>query len=452
MKKVITMFALMAVFSLPSLAQADESMECANDADCPDGMICAIADCKPCPDGEECPSCEPMGECFEVYVPTGCSTDQDCPEGSQCVSMPCACDCKACPEGEECEPCGPCDCDDLGECMPIYEDDPGGWYGEECETDEDCPVEFKCEEVSWGQCGGSTPTCAPCTCAACDPDDESCDPEDCECPPCDEQGEAPECFEETVKMCTFSPTECEADADCGDGFECLAQEICYGYGTACACPDIACACEPCPEGEECEACECEELPPCDCPEEEEYVEECETVGSYCVPRQVACSDDADCFEGWTCEDFGGDCACPMCECMSEDCAEGEECALPEECSCPPCDCSDETEAYCVPAGWKDAGFNSGETMGSADFLSEATGDGEDKGGENQAPETPDPNADTGEEGAESEAPADDAAGGSDGSSGCTAGAGHNSSAGLLFLALLFALAVSRRRFASVVKS
>lgn len=450
MKKIFSLFVLIGMLGIPALAGADEVLECADDADCPDGMICAIADCKPCPDGAECPACEPMGECYEVYTPEGCETDADCPDDMECVPMPCACACMACEEGEECEPCECPDCPDDGECMPKYDDPPDGWYADECESDADCPAEFKCEEIGYGSCGGATPACPPCTCMACDPDDEECDPEDCECPPCEEEFVEPECTEEIVKVCMFVPEECEADADCADGFECVAQEVCYGMGTSCACPEIVCACETCPDGEECEPCECPEVPPCDCDDEEEYVEECETLGAYCVPQQITCEDDEGCPEGWECLDFPDDCVCPMCDCAVPPCPEGEECPEPD-CDCGPCECEEGGgESYCVPDGWAEAGFESGGSMGSADFLTETANDSTDKGGE-ENPQSPDPNGEEGGANAEIQAEEGDDGDEGDDDSGCTTGTGNAGPAGLVLLALLALALLATRRF-SLVKN
>ncbi len=217
-----------------------------------------------------------------------CMSDQDCPEGYGCVMMACACaDCAPCPDGEECEPCPPCDCPEEGEgwCEDLGDDyDDWGFYGGECDVDGDCPLGFSCEMVSV-PCA-TNPTCPPCECMSCDPDDPECEDLPCECPDCPE----PEaCEPEEMGYCVYDMIDCESDADCGAGFECLEVEECWGSGSSggCACPP--CACETCPDGEECEPCEC---PPCECDDEPvEWVSE----EGYCVP------------DGWSeiIEDAGG---------------------------------------------------------------------------------------------------------------------------------------------------
>ena len=254
--------------------------------------------------------------------PQACSSDEDCPENSSCVRVPCA----TCPMGEECPPCEP-----EGYCSP---DGPEGFFGAECDNDADCPEGFTCEEHSFGSCGG-TATCPACDCVPC-PEGEECP--DCECPPCEPE-EPPDCEEETVHLCVFHPAQCSQDQDCDPGFVCYQEEICSGGGAT------SCACEACPDGEDC--------PPCECPEEPEIPEDdgCELVGGVCAPDQIACAGDGECPDGWECVELAFLCACD-CGCAAPPCPEGEECP-PPDCECPPCECEEDAERYCLPPGWDD---------------------------------------------------------------------------------------------------
>ncbi|MBM4354980.1 MAG: hypothetical protein FJ109_14545 [Deltaproteobacteria bacterium] len=361
-----------------------------------------------------------------------CTTDADCPEGSQCVAVPCACACPACDpdSGAECPPCECPDCPEGGECVEI-DVGPGPWYGDECEQDADCPMDFTCQEVPL-PCA-TEPVCPPCACAGCDPDSEDCtDPPECECEPCEEPDPLP-CEETTAKVCIYEPKECTADTDCAEGFECLEIEECSGVG-GCAC--TGCACPDCPEGEECPPCDCPTDPlPCEC-EEEEFAEECTVVGAFCAPKQQECTTDDECPEGWECAGFVGglDCACAACECTT--CAEGEECP---ECNCPPCDCPEAgTELYCLPGGWSEAGYT--------DYEAQALGTekGEDDGGTPEDPASPEPDGGAeqtgGTGGSKENAATDDT-----GTKGCTAGNTSTGGLGLLLLAALAVLTLRRSR-------
>ncbi|MBM4372627.1 MAG: hypothetical protein FJ098_13280 [Deltaproteobacteria bacterium] len=366
-----------------------------------------------------------------------CQSDADCPEGYGCMLMTCACACED-PEGE-------CDCgcpEDQGFCEYLGDDgwdDPGFWGGE-CETAEDCPVGFICEEI---QAPCAMPACPPCACAGCAPDDPECEPEPCECPEC-ELPEDWECEPETYGVCTYDMVDCESDDDCGEGFECLEVEECWGGGSGCACP----GCEACPEGEECEPC-----PPCDCDDGgAEYFEECEVVGSFCSPKEQPCEEDGDCLEGWECmliASGGGStsCACPDCACAP--CEEGEEC---EPCDCPPCECEEEDpmpeelleEGYCVPEGWGAIIQESGAAdYGSYEEARDAMAGelyGSDGDGEGKALQVGAPEGDNGGGGG-----GGTGAAGSDPATGCATGQSAGAAPLVLLLAALAALALLPRR-------
>lgn len=297
-----------------------------------------------------------------------CNTDQDCSAGEYCMWDPCPA--IACAPGQTCpEPV----CPNTGMCSS------GGtdvWYGDQCAADADCPAGFTCETTSLG-C--ETYGCG-CACPPCDPASGSCPECICDCPA------PPACDQALISVCTYSPTTCATDADCDEGFECAADEICYG--SSCACPGVDCVCATCPEGTTCPPCECPEPPPCDCPTDP--VETCEVVGSLCQPVPVSCTADADCPATWECVEFGGigtDCACAMCDCMDPAMCDPTDTACLEattNCNCPPCDCPTEpttsTEAYCLPAGWGAlaTGSSSQNSRGespTAEFLNHADDSG-----------------------------------------------------------------------------
>lgn len=352
-----------------------------------------------------------------------CQTDADCEEREVCVLAPG--ECPPCTPGGECPPC---DEPTAGECAPA--DGGGGfWSGLSCEADSDCPDLFTCDEVSV-PCA-MPPTCG---CADCDPDGGEC-PE-CDCPEVDETP----CESETVKTCVYEPATCEADADCGAGFECYAQEVCSGGGSSCGCA-------PCAEGETCEPCECDDEPVSD-------EGSCETVGSYCAPKPTPCKADADCPEGWECAALDMGCACPACAC-----AEGEECT-----GCGDCTCDSEGDGLCLPGGWSeavavaaDAGGEGGQGGGSGGGASGPTkgGLGDFLGGAAESFDQGNGGGnDNGGAGGNDDGSGDGAGGaggtggsGGSGSSGCAVTASAATGFAAIFLVLLAIFAVLTRRVA-----
>jgi uncharacterized protein (TIGR03382 family) len=371
-----------------------------------------------------------------------CESDDDCEEGEGCVKEPCA----TCAPGEECPPCDP-----QGECVAMEPAGPPTLVTNiECDSDADCPTFFACTEQTLPCANGGSSDCA---CAGCDSSEgEECPP--CECPEPDET-EWEDCGD-TLMVCTWTLQECEADADCGAGFECMADEVCYGSGGGgCAC--AGCVCPDCPEGEECPPCDCPEEIECDCPEEEPEGEVvCETVGAWCVPAEVECADASACPEGWECADVpngnGTSCSCGPCACDSEG---------GEDCECPPCECGDEEEQsalMCLPAGWSEViaadavvGYE-GEMSGggsyeggAADDLfggGEQAGGGEGGGGVGGPGTSEDPKSPTGESD-------EDNSGGSgvsdDDRGGCSAVGTSAGGALAMLLLALFAVVTLRRR-------
>lgn len=305
--------------------------------------------------------------CLASAQAADCASDADCPFGYVCMPVPCAMGCQA---GEECPPC-----EETSQCVGDSEgEDEKGWISGECAADPDCPMFFKCEEV---RIPCESAGCAPCGCPDC-PDGEECPA--CECPPCDEP---PPCEDETAMMCVYKPVACSADSDCEEGFECVEEEVCSG-GSACSCG--GCACSPCPEGEDCPPCDCEQEPECACDDQPPAEEQCEVFGAWCAPKEIDCGSGRACPDGWECAEFEEACACPDCACASQDCPEGEECRPADECECPPCDCADETAKLCVPGGWREAGIVTEE--GTPAYAGEEGGkkDGDGNGEETGNPD------------------------------------------------------------------
>lgn len=134
----------------------------------------------------------------------------------------------------------------------------GAFAADPCDSNADCPAGYQCEL--------SAPTIG------------------CPSPPPDCQGDAcnVDCRdgEPGSGVCVEIPASCTSDADCGEGFLCIAAPI------ACAAPD----CPAGPEGDE-----CRELASCDDAQSEGYCHE--------DFRPASCDTDADCGEGDVCERF-----------------------------------------------------------------------------------------------------------------------------------------------------
>ncbi len=376
MKRLI----LILVFCLTPLVAFSESEEvpasCTSDVDCPEGTSCQQLPmmgmaCDP-DDEESCPEMIPEYACLpdEGWTEDICTTDADCSEGSICLRTPCpACECAPCTDEEDCPPCDCPPCDESGICVPEHGNEGhGSLVGDLCDTDEQCPMSFTCQEIETSSCGTMVDPPS-CVCPSCTPGEE--------CPPCDcddeptpddggstpampgadeedgreKEGREEDCVPETEQRCVFTPIDCLEDADvCGDGFYCAPIESCsvsgWSGGTGCVCAD-------CPEGEECPPCECDEDPVP--PSGEEEI--CETEAAICAPEEIECAENSDCPEDWECAGIPQWNETTMCTCAPCDCpdCEGDDC---EPCECPPCECDDidpepEILSLCLPEGWLD---------------------------------------------------------------------------------------------------
>jgi MYXO-CTERM domain-containing protein len=249
-----------------------------------------------------------------------CETDADCAQGLVCeVVGAIACAVPDCPPGEECPEPEPCEPEEFSECVPGP-----------CTSDADCGEGLKCLSVSSETCTGSA--------MACDPDDEECVVVEVE----------PVCETVTEQYCAPDWVgECEADADCGEGFTCVAAEICEcssGERSDEAEPGVEVDPAPDSEAEPAPDPEAEPAPDPDAvPEQEpepvpEPICECYPTGEkYCEPKEVACESAADCPEGWTCEQVG---------------AVAVACTVPDDGSEPVCEPAEDPVYQCMPPYWE----------------------------------------------------------------------------------------------------
>lgn len=209
-----------------------------------------------------------------------CEVASDCAEGLACeVIGGVDCACPAGPDGSA---------DDCEACTPVEERAcvPGP-----CSDDGDCGDGFVCATFEV-PCAGSTPSCDP---------DSSCEPRE----------EEP-CEEETLSVCAPRwVLPCADDAACGDGFTCVAEEICTCSGGG----------SDDPRGEEPDGSGDEFAPP---PEDDCACEPGDT--KWCKPDEITCDADAQCPDGWSCGH--GDTASTPCA-LPED-GSGEPNCMPRE--------------------------------------------------------------------------------------------------------------------------
>ena len=164
----------------------------------------------------------------------------------------------------------------------------GTAYADACETDEDCPTGFACEEL--GETCADSPPCVP--------------GEECE--------EPEPCGESFSYECVPSPIACSSDTDCTDDWECFSftYEECSGGGSTEPSPvPSEPGEEPDPDGDDTPG-DPDEDTPDDHEPEPDGEWECESVTeSYCAPPYVGeCESDSECGEGFTCVEIE-ECSC-----------------------------------------------------------------------------------------------------------------------------------------------
>jgi hypothetical protein len=133
-----------------------------------------------------------------------CQADADCGPGYQCkVGTSVGCGGSTCAKGDDCPP-PVCESFEYHYCAAAP-----------CTTDADCPGSMVCHTESWEAC--SAPASPPCARGQV----------------CDASVEEPTCTRGSQSSCTERYNlPCEADADCGPGFECVESVIgsCSGGG------------------------------------------------------------------------------------------------------------------------------------------------------------------------------------------------------------------------------
>ncbi|MCC7541391.1 MAG: hypothetical protein IT379_34560 [Deltaproteobacteria bacterium] len=342
-------------------------------------------------------SAQPLGEC---------ATDADCDAGFVCeVVGGSTCAAPGCAPGEECPPPPPCEPEEFRGCVPAP-----------CATDADCGGDLVCLEVGYTECSGGAgaPACAP--------------GEECPPPPPPEE---PTCTEHVDRYCgPRYAAPCAVDADCGDGFTCVAAEICTCSAPTPSDPPTP----PTPGGEGDGGGEDggTPMPPPDAPPPVDP--ECDCAPSdtrYCEPVRVECATASDCPDSWSCEDISAptDCARPAPEPVPGGGGGGEPPPAPD-CGEPP-----PPELVCLPPYWT-SGWGAASD-GSREAVDEATGTpGSRPMGPAPAPEPPTLNP---------EDPSADPGAGASGGGGCSAVPGETGG-GLLAIGWLAALwAATRRR-------
>jgi MYXO-CTERM domain-containing protein len=228
--KVAAWAGLMMVLWAP-LALAQESDECAADADCEAGFVCQVVGGGACPaidcaEGEKCDfSCDAV----EIMgcVPGPCDSDADCGESQVCYkdsyeecsggsasSEPCSRD-GECPEPLPAEE-PVCTTVEWSQCVPRW--------AAPCEEAADCGPGFTCEAFEECSCVGS----AGGSDAACAEGEECAEPEPLPEPECT-------CTPSDVNYCKLVETPCVEDGECGDGLVCADA----GGGVAVSCAGSA---------------------------------------------------------------------------------------------------------------------------------------------------------------------------------------------------------------------
>ncbi|HEX2734899.1 MAG TPA: hypothetical protein VHM70_25010 [Polyangiaceae bacterium] len=172
-----------------------------------------------------------------------CTTDEDCGHGFSCdPAAQAICNVPECKPGTECAPTV-CEAGETGQCVPRTG----------CEDDTDCAPGMGCQIEEYESCSGSA--CAP----------------GADCVPSE-----PVCTTGKMSQCVPSyQLPCSQAADCGDGFDCVA--------------------EPCDCGAPAEAdagLAVPELVACDCSATNSL--------SYCEAKQIECQSDEQCPSDWHC--------------------------------------------------------------------------------------------------------------------------------------------------------
>jgi MYXO-CTERM domain-containing protein len=185
-----------------------------------------------------------------AFADTTCAKDGDCVKGWVCqVTGSSGCG-YACAPGTDCPPPPDCGVQETKSCVPGP-----------CSADSDCASGMVCYTTQVG-----CPSTPPCAAGA-----------DCT--------EPPACQPTTQSACIPRyDAPCKADADCGAGFSCIANQ------SECNCASAGSA-----PGSSADGGSADPVPPmidCQCPP---------STTSSCHALPVACASAADCAAGWSCE-------------------------------------------------------------------------------------------------------------------------------------------------------
>lgn len=178
--------------------------------------------------------------------------DTTCDKGYTCEEGVGPCPLILCEEGSDCTPCEP---EPIEYCAPAA-----------CGSDTDCAEYMACVSFPTQECPEQTPECT-----AGVTDDE-----------CAALWEAwrLQCVDSEIQQCAPRwSLPCQEASDCGDGFECMPQEICTACrGDASNDRDVVCDCTTSDTG-------------------------------YCQAIEQACDDDGDCLDHWVCgENYNSVCS------------------------------------------------------------------------------------------------------------------------------------------------
>jgi hypothetical protein len=251
-----------------------------------------------------------------------------------------------------------------------------------CDTDAECGGELVCVLETYA-CLDAPTKMAPTP--DCPPDEEDCGETD---PGPDTETDPDPCEPETVGHCApkwLAP--CDADADCGPGFSCVEEEVCWGWSsgstgssggmkvpptepTDCDPDDEDCATDDSGEGENADP-----VDPEGEGDEPTSGQECELTGHfYCELQNIDCSVDA-CPDGLDCIEMRD--------------PDGEPCwqTSEGESNCPDGEPTDGMLQICVPEDFEDwigagmSGGGYGETTlynddGNSDPVAPPPGDGD----------------------------------------------------------------------------
>jgi len=333
-----------------------QAIECQADSDCPPDLVCEVScwDCDPTVPPCECPADDPDCECRDCVPgcvghcvpppPPQCQSDADCPEGMTCALQCWEAGCDS--ATGECPPCET-DPDNPDGCLPICEGYCVPVEPPQCQTDEDClmpgapplqcvngqcvPADCNCIEIY-------DPVCAQKCSEWCDPDGScsgtcelitypnecfaQCDgaeilhPGECEQPPqcqvdtdcIDEAGQIGRCID---GRCIFGQQYCHADWECPPGYRCDIFE-----------------CDPTCDGPGCCVGVC--MAEAECRSDEDCMLDCsDPAGQDCIGGDGRCIDGRCVYDPCACPDIWD----PVCAVIcyygdADDCPPGETCAGP----------------------------------------------------------------------------------------------------------------------------